>query len=240
MANLEPVVNNLQQVVVQVPIISYTNDEELMQFLTIAKQPYKIIDYNIGACLSKWTSEYLYNHCDQRPVPIHVSLNENLDFMTKNFTYKTLPLNELCRRAGQVTQNEEKYFLGQNEFYYLRSLGENPSKDIADFFKQIPDLATEFNFPKVFTPDKYFSSVLRVASAKLQLFTHYDIMDNILISITGRKRIALFSPSEANYLYVHGDKSHIIDVDNPNLNEFPLFSKATRMECILSPGILLV
>lgn len=36
-----------------------------------------------------------------------------------------------------------------------------------------------------------------------------------------------------------GDKSEVLDVDSPDLEQFPEFVKAKRYECVLEPGDLL-
>ena len=64
-------------------------------------------------------------------------------------------------------------------------------------------------------------------------------MDNTLIQIRGRKRVVLFSPQDASNLYLQGDKSLIVDIDNPDLEKYPKFSSVTRHECILEPGDIL-
>lgn len=62
-------------------------------------------------------------------------------------------------------------------------------------------------------------------------------MDNILLQIAGSKRVILFPPTDAPFLYLSGDKSKIVDFDQDDLEQtFPLLSKATRYECTLSPG----
>ncbi len=103
-------------------------------------------------------------------------------------------------------------------------------------------------------------------------------MDNMLIQISGRKRVVLFSPRDALFLYLNGqscvpfslssllgslcvelctnhvcrilvitlneisfvgDKSEVMDIDNPDLVKYPEFPKATRHEGILEPGDIL-
>ncbi|ESP01531.1 hypothetical protein LOTGIDRAFT_180300 [Lottia gigantea] len=64
-------------------------------------------------------------------------------------------------------------------------------------------------------------------------------MDNILIQVTGTKRVVLFSPSDVQYLYLNGDKSEVLDIDNPDVEKYPEFLKATRYECNLEPGDIL-
>ncbi len=86
----------------------------------------------------------------------------------------------------------------------------------------------------------YFSSAFRISSSDCQMWTHYDIMDNILCEITGRKRIVMWPPSQVDHLYLSGSSSHVLDIDQPDLKRYPKFGKAkkTRMEAILEPGIL--
>ncbi|KRY27343.1 tRNA wybutosine-synthesizing protein 5 [Trichinella spiralis] len=65
------------------------------------------------------------------------------------------------------------------------------------------------------------------------------IMDNILLQIVGRKRVVLFDPSQIPYLYLEGDKSKVIDIDDLESTEFPQFQRAVRNEGILYPGDVL-
>ncbi|EKX39134.1 hypothetical protein GUITHDRAFT_143741 [Guillardia theta CCMP2712] len=206
--------------------------------------------------------------CIGKDVSVHVSVNDRMDFIAKNFEYKTLPFCELIKRdpsraahgcnadkveggdemkvegradgaggadaereegekAGdaqgpartQVEKDEVErrrgYFLGPEEKYYMRALGKDPRKDIADFASDFPLLAEEVDIPPLFDRDAYFSSVLRVGSPGIHLWTHYDVMDNALIQVTGRKRVVLFSPQDADNLYMVGDKSAVLDIDNP-------------------------
>ena len=48
-------------------------------------------------------------------------------------------------------------------------------------------------------------------------------MDNVLIQVTGRKRVVLYPPQDVDFLYMVGDKSAVLDIDDPDLNRFPLF-----------------
>ena len=137
-----------------------------------------------------------------------------------------------------------EYFISPSERYYVRTIGDNPRKEVADFPKQFPTLAQDFHFPSFFTgahdlSQGYFSSILRMSSKDIQLWTHYDITDNLLCHITGKKRVVLFPPSDVNKLYVEGSSSPVLDVDHPDLSRFPRFAKTHAMECILQPGDIL-
>ncbi|KAM4835914.1 tRNA wybutosine-synthesizing protein 5 isoform 2-T2 [Thomomys bottae] len=160
-----------------------------------------------------------------------------MDFISKNFVYRTLPFDKLVQRAAE--EKHDEFFISEDEKYYLRSLGEDPRKDVADIRKQFPSLEGDIKFPKFFREEQFFSSVFRISSPGLQLWTHYDVMDNFLIQVTGKKRVVLFSPRDSQYLYLSGSKSKVMNIDNPDLAKYPLFSKARRYECSLEAGDVL-
>ena len=64
-------------------------------------------------------------------------------------------------------------------------------------------------------------------------------MDNLLIQVTGQKRVVLFSPRDATKLYLNGDKSEVLDIDNPDLKKYPKFVDAVQYECFMEPGDVL-
>ncbi|XP_064598514.1 tRNA wybutosine-synthesizing protein 5-like [Liolophura sinensis] len=201
------------------------------------RKPAVLKGVDIGPCISKWTVEYLCEYGGKNDVKIHVSATPQMDFISKNFVYRTLPFNEFVRRASEDIKKE--FFLNEDEKYYLRALGDDPRKDIADIHTQFPVLACDINIPEYFTPDRFFSSVFRIGSAGVQLWTHYDVMDNLLVQVTGRKRVVLFSPEDVDKLYLKGDKSLVLDIDHPDEDKYPLFRQARRYECRLSPGDIL-
>ena len=63
----------------------------------------------------------------------------------------------------------------QTEKYYLRALGDDPRKDIANIHEQFPDLAEDIQFPDFYPKERFFSSVFRICSPGMQLWTHYDV-----------------------------------------------------------------
>ena len=81
--------------------------------------------------------------------------------------------------------------------YYLRAVGANPRTEPARLEATFPQLAADLRLPLLYAPEAFFASVLRIASAGLALWTHYDVMDNVLVQITGSKRVLLFDPSDA-------------------------------------------
>ncbi|XP_056145061.1 tRNA wybutosine-synthesizing protein 5 [Lampris incognitus] len=220
-----------------VPIFEEVDRDVFLRDVYPERRPAVLRGVNLGPCLERWTAEYLGQEGGDKEVKVHVSTVPQMDFLHKNFVYRTLAFNDFMKRASEKKHTD--YFLCENESYYLRSLGEDVRKEPADLSKQFPELAEDFHIPQFFEPDQFFSSVFRISSCGLQLWTHYDVMDNLLAQVTGRKRVVLYSPQDALHLYLSGDKSEVLDIDTPDLQRFPEFVKAQRYECVLEPGDLL-
>ena len=48
--------------------------------------------------------------------------------------------------------------------------------------------------------------------------------------VTGRKRVVLYPPQDLEFLYLVGDKSAVLDIDKPDLQQFPLFRCVSRVK----------
>ncbi|XP_017694471.1 PREDICTED: tRNA wybutosine-synthesizing protein 5 isoform X3 [Lepidothrix coronata] len=226
-----------EQPAVAVERLDGVTRERFLRDIYPRRKPVVLTGMELGPCTTKWTVDYLSQAEGSKEVKIHVSTVPQMDFLSKNFVYRTLPFDVFVRRAAEV--NHQEYFLSEDEKYYLRSVGEDARKDIADIRKQFPVLAKDVQIPEYFEKEQFFSSVFRISSAGLQLWTHYDVMDNFLIQVTGKKRVVLYSPRDAPYLYLSGTKSEVLDVDNPDMEKYPLFVKAKRYQCLLEAGDVL-
>ncbi|XP_037567342.1 tRNA wybutosine-synthesizing protein 5-like isoform X2 [Dermacentor silvarum] len=201
------------------------------------REPAVLRGVPVGRCTLLWDKDYLCTRGGKRDVKVHVSRDRHMDFISKNFLYRTLPFCELVQRAsGSKNTN---FFISETELYYLRTLGTDSRKEPANIATQFPELAEDVTLPKLFPNEAFFSSVLRIASPQLCLWTHYDVMDNFLIQVKGKKKAVLFHPNDFEYLYIQGDKSRVLDVECPDLEKFPKFQKATRYEATLNSGDIL-
>ena len=124
-----------------------------------------------------------------------------------------------------------------SEFIYFRAIGSNPRKVAASFHESFPKLSQDFVTPDVFPRESYFSSVLRVSAAGMQLWVHYDVMDNILVQIVGRKRVTLWHPADIPYLYIEGSSSRILDIQDTTT--YPLLLKSRPRTIMMEPGDVL-
>lgn len=169
-------------------------------------------------------------------VKVHRSKDSNLDFINKNFEYANYRFDEFLKECES----------GPN-CLYLRSIGNDKrGRDVSDIKKHFPTIADDLIFPEFvdFCQDTscddcdkrhLFSSVFRISSKDILIWMHYDVMDNILLQVKGSKTVTLFPPNDAPYLYLNGDKSEIIDINQSDvLKKYPLLQNATKYECILN------
>ncbi|KAF5910600.1 hypothetical protein HPG69_004688 [Diceros bicornis minor] len=159
-----------------VPRLDGVSQEQFVQHLYPQRKPLVLEGIDLGACTSRWTVDYLSQAGGRKEVKIHVAAVAQMDFISKNFVYRTLPFDKLVQRAAE--EKHEEFFIS-------------------------------------------------------------EVMDNFLIQVTGKKRVVLFSPRDAQYLYLSGTKSEVLNIDNPDLDKYPLFSKARRYECSLKAGDVL-
>lgn len=156
---------------------------------------------------------------------------------------KTVEKRIQCGLEGtsedSITASARPPIIGPGETYYLRSLGEDKRRSPACIFRDFPGIGKDVQLKDYFDFSTYFSSVLRVSSSGLKLFTHYDVMHNLYLQVVGRKRVVLWPPSAALNLYLEGDKSQVVDIDTFDPDRFPLFPKARRLEVTLEPGDIL-
>lgn len=210
--------------------------EYFTQNIAARRAPAVLTGLDIGQAPWKWTPEYLstLDGVSEKLVSVHVSEDPKLDFVRKNFKYEVMPFGDLL---GKVTDARS------GKFFYLRSIGENPRKEPAHALNQFPSFKQDLTLPSAFwgAEDNYFSAIIRVSSGDLQLWTHYDAMDNMLIQLHGEKRVLLFPPSFAGDLYLEGSSSTVRDVDAHDHTVFPRFARARRaaLEVILQPGDVL-
>lgn len=132
-----------------------------------------------------------------------------------------------------------------------------PSVQVSNFWRDYPTLSQDFQAPPFFSAQQpspqteqetsLFSSVLRLSSRDIQLWTHNDMVDNVLCHIRGRKRVILYPPGEAHNLYVplqpNASTSPVVDVERtgrhaPDLIQYPRYRKAAEnsVTFILEPG----
>ncbi|GAU90323.1 hypothetical protein RvY_02754 [Ramazzottius varieornatus] len=176
--------------------------------------------------LEKWSPEYIRQLCGSRTVPV-----------------------EIGRRYTDDDWTQELMTIGAfiDKYIYMK---DNPEHKIAylaqhDLFSQAPVLKEDIAPPDYIAfcgdddPDMnaWFGPEGTVSPL------HYDPKHNFLCQVMGEKYVRLYSESQTEFLYPHApgmlNNTSQVDVENPDLSQFPAFEKASFYEYILEPGDIL-
>lgn len=234
---VKPLTRGYKKVKVKpVPRISLDSIKDFDMFLKdiYSKQkPVVIEKVNIGTSASKWKDpEYLINAVGgDRKIVAHVSDAQNLNFLAKNFEYKTMPFGEFIQNVYAPSRENMKNL-------YLRSLSsDKPQGKPAMFRHDFESLSADFVLPPPLAPleEQHFSSPLRVSSPNTAIWTHYDVTANILCQVVGRKKVRLYPPSDVSKLsFPAGASTSLID----NIFTFPEseLGGTKPLETVLAPG----
>jgi jumonji domain-containing protein 7 len=73
---------------------------------------------------------------------------------------------------------------------------------------------------------------------------HYDNSHNLFAQLQGEKHFTIFSPDDTEYLYAYPPDvamAHLsnVDVDQPDLEKYPEYTKASALRFVVKPGDLL-
>lgn len=173
---------------------------------------------DVGVCTSVWSKEYLKNAISgDTLVSCHVSPSRDLSFCPRNFEFQVMPWPEMLENL-------------QSHNIYFRAIGANPRKQVADFETSFPGLVADVKYPEWLKKEKIFSSILRMSSPGISLWTHYDVMDNVLMQIVGSKEVVLWHPYEVKNLEIEGSSSRIVDLEDPRLR------RTMPRRLVLEPG----
>jgi|TARA_B110000090_G_scaffold207665_1_gene259605 tRNA wybutosine-synthesizing protein 5 len=156
----------------------------------------------------------------------------------RNFEFRKMGLAEFVARVTGNNANALPPVIAQGETYYLRSVS-GVKKAEAHFFDLFPGLFADltagprgcalFGAGSIYDTEKYHSSVLRVASRGVALWTHYDTHDNLLAQVVGRKRVTLWSPDAEPFMHCEGSSSRVDDMDEAvDLDEALVARKKAR------------
>ncbi|KPA86296.1 hypothetical protein ABB37_00519 [Leptomonas pyrrhocoris] len=218
-------------------------------FLAVARaaaEPVVFRNVNLGGCVQKWASPaYLKSAEGNTTVSVHVAeRSQLLDFVRKNFAFRHVTLTELVQHLEDATELYRTCMETPTETWYYRSIAAHMKSERSNLWTDFATLGQDFVLPpgaKEHIEPLLHQSCLRMNAPPLQLWTHFDTLDNVLCQIVGCKRVVLFPPSEYNNLYMSGSSSAVINLDAPDLVRYPRFIEACKAAqvVVLRPGDML-
>lgn len=183
--------------------------------------------------LNFWHLDNLNTILGSETIVIHEADQSNLEFLNKNFCYKTCLFKEFVKLLKCP---------GSKSYYYRSTNRNQRNKKPARIEEDLPLLKDYLHIPEYvpFGPNSsiYFSSILRIALDQVQIWTHFDLYNNVLFQVVGSKRVILFSPNDTEYLHVNGDKSPVNNFDDwtQTIGQYPSLSNTKPYACNLESG----
>lgn len=201
------------------------------KYIATSRQPVIITGAtsNWQAC-SSWTDVYLNDVIGNIKVKICTSQNSVFVGDPEDGYAKSFKIMRFSDFISLLRLNR----YSKDTYYYLAQ---------ASIPQLSPKLLQDIKFP-VYCKNKLWhddSSQLWLGSSGNISSLHYDMADNILVQVKGSKRFVFFAPKQTNFLYpfpVNCQISHFsqVDIDRPDLKQFPNFSNARAVECVLKAG----
>eukprot|EP00929_Paragymnodinium_shiwhaense_P077296 TRINITY_DN39806_c0_g1_i1.p1 TRINITY_DN39806_c0_g1~~TRINITY_DN39806_c0_g1_i1.p1 ORF type:complete len:426 (-),score=57.94 TRINITY_DN39806_c0_g1_i1:268-1545(-) len=168
--------------------------------------PYVWRGCGLGRCLQDWNVEYLKQHLGEFESSFHVSETAALNFQSKNFRYEKLRFEEALTRMAGVLDDRST----PSEYIYYRAT--NIARQPTTLENTLAPVRDDFSLPllQVLPADgQPYSTVLRLCSANTLVWLHYDVCDNVLCQVSGRKRVVLFPPDCADQLEIEESSSRL-------------------------------
>jgi lysine-specific demethylase 8 len=175
----------------------------------------------------KWNPEYLTGLYGSKMVDITMSSGSSFKYSVSKAGKGMLRTS--FQEAIKLVKTD---FASTGIRYYLMQ------KTIAGDF---PELLQDIEDPRwVKKPGIIGARNLWIGAAGNVSNLHYDLSNNFLVQVEGRKRFILFSPEDYEYVYPAEKTARPnlsqLDPENPDNERFPLFKLARPITFILDPG----
>ncbi|MCV7236491.1 cupin-like domain-containing protein [Mycolicibacterium celeriflavum] len=206
--------------------------DELQERFIVPQRPVVISGAMEGwPALEQWTNEYLTEKIGARPLsPSKVTSAGTHIPDAKNGTMASASEMKFAEYIDLLASGA----ISAGELYAVQL----PIKTA------LPELWPDVRFPAFVDEDKYAAVNLWFGPGKNFTGLHYDVADNFLTQIRGRKQVILCPPREIARVYPYpygyvGNNLSQVNVASPDLAQFPKWADADRALVELSPGDML-
>lgn len=211
-----------------IPQIDLIDKEQFYQEYFLKSQPLVIRQgINDWPALSLWSPEYFARIYSNKKIKIAI-FNKKSHYREPHM--EEIAMKDAVSRICTNTNSEIKYYILQ------QSIPDNYEEIMQDF--QLPTWIEKKR------EDYFINLWFGEAGNKTPL--HFDSSHNFLAQVYGRKKVMLFPPEQSEFLspmpLEEGKNFHLsqlIDLENPDYDQFPKFKYATPISFVLSPGEVL-
>ena len=187
---------------------------------------------------SLWSFSYLGERIGDRRVKVAIARGRTFHYGSKGpqqTRTREMAFRDAVRRIASQDRDSPEHL------YIMEQQHEGSPRWLPEVY---PELAADYALPPSVNRAKLLQINLWLGAAGNVTPLHFDMANNFLAQINGRKRITFFDPAQTDRLYPAGSRSSSantsqVDILRPDFEKHPRFKEATPLECVLSPGELL-
>ena len=112
--------NKLVKEVAVHEVAGHIDEKKFQEFVGEKRQPFVLRGVDLGACVEKWSPQYIAENSPQDVAVAHVSPTPQMNFIEKNFAYKKMQFSELVKRASGSKELPNVLDGFDQEHYYFR------------------------------------------------------------------------------------------------------------------------
>ena len=179
---------------------------------------------NGSGAFERWTLEYLRQRVGEKRIPVEVPFTRNIfgDPANGGVQYEWTRFGDFLDHVQARQNGAPRWYLAQLELA-----------------KTFPELEADLPRPACLDYVYCAKTALWIGSGNQVTPLHYDMYDNLVYMIEGRKTWTLLAPDETPKVYPRGCPAYYysqVDVENPDLHQFPDFADATPLVVELRRG----
>ncbi|HTR70051.1 MAG TPA: cupin-like domain-containing protein [Mycobacteriales bacterium] len=174
--------------------------------------------------IERWTPDYLVEQVGGEEVEVMSGRDADPNYEVNSASHKhVMPFDEYVRKVVDTGASNDIYLVANNHLL---------------------DSAAADGLWSDVTLDKRYLNPARARGHTFLWFgpagtvtpLHHDTMNVMFHQVLGRKRITLISPLDTRYLYNSRSVYSDVRLEEPDLERFPEFTRATRTQVIVEPG----
>jgi hypothetical protein len=178
--------------------------------------------FNASGAGAPWSVEYLRQRVGNRRIPVEVPLSRNIfgDPANGGVQYEWTSVTQFLDRVVAKPKGAPRRYLAQ-----------------LDLAKTFPELLADLPKPACLDYVYCAKTALWIGPGQVTPL-HYDMYDNLVYMMEGRKTWTLLSPDDTEKVYARGFPAYYsqVDVEHPDLDQFPAFADATPIVVELCSG----